>query len=88
MSRIVSITGEINTRESTLIFVSSYHPDWWNCNANEGDDSPVVCINHQLTCDGLPHCAKKSVPNPDENCEYHVRVHSFGSNFLSIFTSV
>jgi len=46
-------------------------PKWWNCNTNE-EEGGLVCLNYELTCDGLPHCAKQAIPNPDENCGYHV----------------
>jgi len=49
----------------------SFHPHWWNCNTNV-EKSPLICINYGLTCDGLPSCAKTQVPNPDEDCDYHV----------------
>ena len=53
------------------IYLSSWHPDWWNCNTGLAD-SPLLCINEKLTCNALPHCAKENIPNPDENCTYHV----------------
>jgi len=43
-------------------------PDWWNCNVNE-KGLPLVCLNYDLTCDNLPHCAHTEIPNPDENCD-------------------
>jgi len=49
----------------------SFHPHWWNCNTNV-ENSPLICINYDLTCDGLPHCAELQIPNPDEDCDYHV----------------
>merc|ERR1711892_460952 len=49
----------------------SFKRKWWNCNTNE-EDSNLLCLNYDLTCDGLPHCAKTTIPNPDENCGYHV----------------
>merc|ERR1711892_730189 len=49
----------------------SFKRKWWNCNTNE-EDSTLLCLNYDLTCDGLPHCAKTTIPNPDENCGYHV----------------
>ena len=52
----------------------SFHPHWWNCNTNV-ENSPLICINYDLTCDGLPHCAELQIPNPDEDCDYHVSTH-------------
>jgi len=43
-------------------------PDWWNCNVNERG-LPLVCLNYDLTCDNIPHCAHTEIPNPDENCD-------------------
>ena len=54
-----------------ILYLSSWHPDWWNCNTGLAD-SPLLCINERLTCNALPHCAKENIPNPDENCTYHV----------------
>ena len=30
---------------------------------------PLVCLNYDLTCDNIPHCAHTEIPNPDENCD-------------------
>merc|ERR1711962_1017679 len=43
-------------------------PDWWNCNVNE-KHLPLICVNYDLTCDNIPHCAHTEIPNPDENCD-------------------
>ena len=51
---------------------NSFKRNWWDCNTNEVD-SILLCLNYDLTCDGLPHCAKTDIPDPDENCSYHVR---------------
>ena len=34
---------------------------------------PLVCLNYDLTCDNIPHCAHTEIPNPDENCDEGVR---------------
>lgn len=44
----------------------SYNKHWWNCMA--GDDPLILCINFDLTCNYLPNCASRNIPNPDENC--------------------
>jgi len=41
---------------------------WWDCNSVNSENSNVLCINYDLTCDFLPNCAKLYIPNPDENC--------------------
>lgn len=53
------------------ILYHSFKPKWWNCNSGL-PDLTLLCVNYDLTCDDLPHCAKQSIPNPDENCTYHV----------------
>ena len=60
--------------DQKLFKVCSFHPHWWNCNTNV-ENSPLICINYDLTCDGLPHCAVPQVPNPDEDCDYHVSIY-------------
>ena len=50
----------------------SYNKHWWNCMA--GDDPLILCINFDLTCNYLPNCASRNIPNPDENCTTNVRM--------------
>ena len=55
-----------------ILLLLSYNKHWWNCMA--GDDPLILCINFDLTCNYLPNCASRNIPNPDENCTTNVRM--------------
>jgi len=52
------------------------HSPWWDCGTGQQGPShnmvEPLCVNYDLTCDDLPHCAQQNLPNSDEDCAIHI----------------